>query len=169
MHFSDFLYNKKNVKRKFKVNLVKKTKSVILYNKLIVKYKKEGFGVAAQMIKREREKQDFVIQRNLQMHSLVDFQQAAASMIPIYRFWGYLVKQSDLCLERSMALTYALTAIGVPVNLVIGKSKYYINDNFMFHSWVELFECPINDHDGMHKQWDIIYRLPRPNRGVSKR
>lgn len=166
MRFEDFLYNSTEEKVEFKVNLMKKIKSVLLYNKLILRYKSKGFGISANMIKDECKKQGIVIKKNQCKYSVVDFQIAASKLIPIYRIFGKFVKQSDLCLERSMALTYALISLGIPVNLVIGKAKYYISDNYNFHAWVEIYGKPLNDHDGMYKQWNVIYRLPKPIIGI---
>lgn len=163
MRFTDFLYGPAGMESQLKVNFFKIAKSILLYNKLILEYKNKGFGIAADMIKNEYQKQCKVIEKNLITHSASDFQRVASSLITIYRIFGRLVKQSDLCLERSMALTYALISLGIPANLIIGKAKYYINDNFQFHAWVEIVGFPLNDHDGMRKQWSVIYQLPKPN------
>ena len=166
MQFTEFLYDGTQGKAKFTISLIKRIRSIFLYNKLILEYKQTGFGSAADMIKDEYRKQGRLIEKNISKFSAVDFQKAASILIPIYRLFGRFVKQSDLCLERSMALTYALISVGIPANLVIGKAKYYISDNFDFHAWVELYGQPLNDHDGMHKQWNIIHRLPKPNIGI---
>lgn len=166
MHFTEFLYDEIEEKSKFAISFIKGIRSVFLYNKLIINYKQTDFGSVSNMIKDEYRKQSILIEKNASKYSAVDFQKAASMLIPIYRIFGRFVKQSDLCLERSMALTYALISVGIPVVLVIGKAKYYISDNFSFHAWVELYGQPLNDHDGMHKQWSVIYELPKPNIGI---
>jgi hypothetical protein len=161
MKFTFFLYDDTKLKKKFFVNPIKKIKSIFLYNKLILEYKQKGFGRAADMIKEEYKKRIILIEKNVNEYSDVDIQKFASTYIPLYRAFGKMVKQSDLCLERSMALTYALISMGIPAKLMIGKAKYHINNNFSFHAWVEIYGRPLNDHDGMHKQWNVVYMLPK--------
>ena len=65
-----------------------------------------------------------------------------------------------LCLERSISLCTALITIGIPSQVVIGKSSYHITNLFEFHSWVEIDEIVITDSNIIKKQFIEISRFP---------
>jgi|GEM_PF-1816128 len=153
MIFSYFLCNKDQVTNKIKINFFKLILSIIVYLKVSLKYKKKDIIVESKAIKAMRLKHNKMIQKIAKKYNSNEIIFTALRLHTIYRFWAYIFRQSDLCLNRSYALTYALVFLGIPCDLVIGRSEYFLNLKYDFHAWVEVNGFPINDSIGVKSQW----------------
>ncbi len=160
MYFEYFLYNENNIKNKVKFSKIRFIKSIFKYLKIITIYRKKEFGYCKNLIQECYVDNKYKIENNLKLYTEDEFLFCAARLIPFYRLFGKLVSQSDLCLERSVALAYSLIYLGFPSYIIIGKCNYYMTE-FVFHSWVEISGRPLNDHIGVKKQWTAIYKFPK--------
>ena len=160
MKFEYFLYNKNKKTRKYRVNIFSLIVSIFKYIKMLRFYKKNEFKTTTQKIKNQYDKRSKKINRIKNKFSTDELLYVSSRCLRLYRIIGKVFGQSEYCLERSVAFTYALNYLGIPSCLVIGKAKYYLSENFAFHAWVEINGYPANDSFGLKKQWHPVFRLP---------
>ena len=156
MNFSYFLCDKNQVTHKIKIGFFKLIRSIVLYLKVSSKYKENKIIVENKAIENIRKKCNGKMQKNTEKYNSNEITFTALRLHTIYRFWSYIFRQSDLCLNRSYALTYALVYLGIPCTLVIGRSEYFLNRKYDFHAWVEINDFPINDSISVKSQWHKV-------------
>lgn len=93
-------------------------------------------------------------------YTTYDLISCSSRLIGWFCFCGRIFKQSDVCLERSISLAYALTYMGIPAELVIGKSYYCITSEYSFHAWVEIDGISVNERSDITRQWKPICKYP---------
>jgi hypothetical protein len=64
------------------------------------------------------------------------------------------------CLVRSTALCAYLIAIGLPSQLVIGRTQFSLSDTFDFHAWVEIVGTVVNDLEELTTGYTALQRIP---------
>ncbi len=69
------------------------------------------------------------------------------------------------CLQRSVPLTAYLLALGLPAQLVVGRTRFpfiWLPD---FHAWTELQGLVVNDYIEDESAYTVLHRIPcLPNR-----
>ncbi|CDC70359.1 putative uncharacterized protein [Staphylococcus sp. CAG:324] len=154
------LYNEELVKNSFEINSTDFEHMTRNYIKSISLIHKKGVSYAIKLINTLFHKNKYLIEQNTLNYSSIDFCNYVSKIIPILRKIGKENNEGMLCLERSISLCTALITIGIPSQVVIGKSSYHITNLFEFHSWVEIDEIVITDSNIIKKQFIEISRFP---------
>lgn len=158
MKFKFFLCNVKEVNNHMRLNWFNYVRSLFLYLKMSNKYYNcQDFSLLHKDLKQLRERRQQVLDQHKNTYNTDELLSVTLDFILVCRFLGYLFHQSDLCLNRSYALAYALTSLGIPCNLIIGRANYYLNRRYQFHAWVEVLDVPINDRIEVKTQWERVW------------
>lgn len=136
-------------------------RALFRYIYMIRCFKSREFSEVQNMLNMSYKKKQKYIKKCTKKYDSKTLLVYSGKIINSFCFWGRIFKQSDVCLERSIALAYALVYMGIPAELVIGKSYYCITDEYSFHAWVEIDGFPLNERSDIIRQWKPVCRYPR--------
>ncbi|RAL24464.1 lasso peptide biosynthesis B2 protein [Thermoflavimicrobium daqui] len=72
-----------------------------------------------------------------------------------------IFRRESLCLERSIITCAALRSVGIEAQVIIGsRASANSSTNYLYHSWIEVLNKPINDVDGVKQYFNEIHRFP---------
>lgn len=65
-----------------------------------------------------------------------------------------------LCLGRAVGLCAYARALGLPVQVVLGRARALMNPSFTFHAWIELDGVVLYEEPSVQRNYKVLIRVP---------
>ncbi|GHO90740.1 hypothetical protein KSF_007880 [Reticulibacter mediterranei] len=118
--------------------------------------RKKGWGVASQYLRTLRPGRGANEHTTLPVP--VALRLAWRNVLPS-QVLAHLFGSNARCLVRSYALALYLSAIGLPVTLMVAREKLTIHAQYNFHAWSDLYGTVLNDSSEVPRGYTVLQRI----------